>query len=48
MNLPPDPDGSDVARLVEVLDRHQVEYLVVGGVAARAYVPSAPPKTSTA
>ena len=27
----------DIHRLVEVLDRHGVEYLMVGGVAARAY-----------
>jgi hypothetical protein len=27
----------DIHRLVEVFDRHGVEYLVVGGVAARAY-----------
>ena len=35
--------GPDVARLVEVLDRYEVEYLVVGGVAACAYgVPLTP------
>lgn len=33
----PDRTEPDVARLVEVLDRHGVEYLVVGGVAAIAY-----------
>src|SRR5436305_2085831 len=27
----------DVTRLVETLDRHRVEYLIVGGVAAGAY-----------
>lgn len=33
------PEGRtpDLARLVEVLDRHGVDYLVVGGVAARAH-----------
>ncbi|MGD0085009.1 MAG: hypothetical protein ABSD78_17695 [Acidimicrobiales bacterium] len=35
----PDPDGPpyDLPRLIEVLDRHQVEYLIVGGAAAVAY-----------
>lgn len=33
----PDQAGPDLLRLVEVLDRHGVEYLVVGGVAARAH-----------
>jgi hypothetical protein len=27
----------DLARLIQVLDRHRVEYLLVGGAAARAY-----------
>ena len=39
--LMPAPDSSgplhDLARLIEVLDRHGVEYLLVGGAAARAY-----------
>jgi hypothetical protein len=34
--LPPTPE-SDLARIVEVLDRHGVEYLIVGGHASRAY-----------
>lgn len=35
----PDPDGPthDLPLLIEVLDRHQVEYLIVGGAAAVAY-----------
>lgn len=37
----PAPDSSgpphDLARLIEVLDRHGVEYLLAGGAAARAY-----------
>lgn len=35
----PDPDGppADLPRLIEVLDRHEVEYLIVGGAAAVAY-----------
>ena len=42
MTLPlPEPDGSgpphDLARLIECLDRHGVEYLLAGGAAARAY-----------
>ncbi|MDA8289841.1 MAG: hypothetical protein M0014_15595 [Actinomycetota bacterium] len=32
-----DPTDPDVARIVEVLDRHGVDYLVVGGAAARIY-----------
>ena len=34
-----DPDGPphDLRRLIEVLDRHGVEYLMVGGVAAIGY-----------
>lgn len=35
--FPESPRSPDLARLVQVLDRHGVEYLVVGGVAARAY-----------
>lgn len=35
----PAPDGPphDLPRLIEVLDRHHVEYLIVGGAAAYAY-----------
>ncbi len=37
----PAPDSSgpphDLARLIEVLDRHSVDYLLAGGAAARAY-----------
>lgn len=35
----PEPDGPphDLGRLIEVLDRHGVEYLIVGGVAAIGY-----------
>ena len=35
----PTPDGPphDLGRLIEVLDRHEVEYLMVGGVAAIGY-----------
>jgi hypothetical protein len=35
----PNPDSSphDLPRLIEVLDRHGVEYLIVGGAAAYAY-----------
>jgi hypothetical protein len=35
----PRPDGPshDLGRLIEVLDRHGVEYLMVGGVAAIGY-----------
>ena len=35
----PTTDGplNDLGRLIEVLDRHQVEYLMVGGIAAIAY-----------
>ena len=34
-----DPDGPphDLRRLIEVLERHHVEYLIVGGAAAGAY-----------
>ena len=34
-----DPEGPphDLRRLIEVLDRHGVEYLMVGGVAAIGY-----------
>jgi len=37
--LAPDSAGPphDLARLIEILDRHGVEYLLVGGAAARAY-----------
>jgi predicted nucleotidyltransferase len=39
MPATPDPDGlpHDLPRLIEVLDRHRVDYLVVGGAAAYAY-----------
>jgi hypothetical protein len=33
----PDSPRHDLGRLIEVLDRYQVEYLIVGGVAAIAY-----------
>jgi hypothetical protein len=35
----PEPDAPphDLGRLIEVLDRHEVEYLMVGGVAAIGY-----------
>lgn len=35
----PTPDGPphDLARLIEVLNQHGVEYLVCGGAAAQAY-----------
>ena len=33
----PEPPELDLARIVEALDRHGVEYLIVGGHAARAY-----------
>lgn len=36
-NRSPDLDDFSPERLVEVLDRHGVEYLIVGGIAARAY-----------
>ena len=35
--LPKPPPELDLSRIVEVLDRHGVEYLIVGGHAARAY-----------
>lgn len=35
--LHPDGPPRDLGRLIEVLDRHRVEYLVVGGVAAIGY-----------
>lgn len=40
-SLPEDTEA-DLVRLAEVLDRHGVEYLVVGGVAARAHGASRP------
>ncbi len=40
-SLPEDLEA-DLVRLAEVLDRHGVEYLVVGGVAARAHGASRP------
>ena len=45
-----DPDGPphDLRRLIEVLDRHGVEYLMVGGVAAiGGMAPSARPRMRT-
>jgi len=33
----PDTPSPDVARLTETLDRHGVDYLVIGGIATRAY-----------
>lgn len=33
----PDEPPHDLPRLIEVLDRHRVEYLIVGGAAAVAY-----------
>ncbi len=33
----PDQSRPDVARITEVLDRHGVDYLVIGGVATQAY-----------
>lgn len=33
----PEPPELDLIRIVEALDRHGVEYLIVGGHAARAY-----------
>ncbi len=33
----PEAAGPNLGRLVEVLDRHGVEYLIVGGIAARAH-----------
>ena len=37
--MTPISDGPslDLPRLIEVLNRHEVEYLLVGGVAATAY-----------
>jgi hypothetical protein len=34
---PPDPAPLDVARIVEVLNAHQVAYVVIGGVAAAVW-----------
>jgi hypothetical protein len=33
----PDTPFPDVARLTETLDRHGVDYMVIGGIATRAY-----------
>jgi hypothetical protein len=33
----PDAPSHDLARLIEVLDQHGVEYLVCGGAAAQVY-----------
>jgi len=38
----------DLPRLIEVLDRHGVEYLIVGGAAALPTVASGRPKMPTA
>lgn len=43
LSLTPEPD---LARVVEVLDRHGVEYLLVGGHATRAYGATRPTKDS--
>lgn len=37
MAVSPDPPAADLERVVEVLNRHGVEYLLVGGGAARLY-----------
>ena len=37
MPTTPDDPPHDLGRLIEVLDRYQVEYLMVGGVAAIGY-----------
>ena len=44
----PNIDGPphDLGRLIEVLDRHGVEYLMVGGVAAIGYGARAGPSSS--
>lgn len=48
MAPPPEPGGDgpplDLPRIVEALDRHQVEYLVVGGAAALGYGATRPTK----
>jgi hypothetical protein len=41
------PEVPDVGRIVDALARHDVDYLLVGGVAARAHG-TASPMTSTA
>ena len=35
--MPADADGFDPDRILAILDAHRVEYLLVGGLAARAY-----------
>lgn len=40
----PDSPSHDLPRLIEVLDRHEVEYLIVGGAAAVAYGSQRPTK----
>jgi hypothetical protein len=35
--LTPAPEGPDLKRITDALARHGVEYLLVGGIAARAY-----------
>ncbi|MGH9303611.1 MAG: hypothetical protein ACRDZ5_04255 [Acidimicrobiales bacterium] len=32
----------DIARIVEVLNRHKVDYVIIGGVAAEAWAERAP------
>lgn len=34
---PPEPAAFDPLRILETLDRHQVDYLVIGGVAANLH-----------
>jgi hypothetical protein len=48
--LMPDFDGPshDLPRLIEVLDRHEVEYLIVGGAPPMPMAPSVRPTTQTA
>jgi hypothetical protein len=46
--LLPDQSRPDVPRITEVLHRHGVDYLVIGGVATRPTEPSDPPGISTA
>jgi hypothetical protein len=42
MSSPPDHPSLDIERIVRVLDRHSVEYLLVGGVAAAIHGASRP------
>lgn len=41
---PPEPPHLDVARLLDVLDRHDVDYILVGGIAAQAHGAHRPTK----